>query len=171
MATKVKKEIVKTSPDFERVLKVTETTKESRLGFAENLIERITEGQISALDVHLKVKVMEDVFKQVSDNPEYRRLLLEESKKAIGEESKYSYHNATFSIGETGTKYDFSKCNDPKMNELLIEEKELKSKMEKRGKFLKTVPEKGMDILVVDEIIKIFPPSKTSTTSVITKLL
>ena len=44
--------------------------------------------------------------------------------------------------------------------------KNLKLELEEREKWLKTIPSSGIDIMTDDgEIIKVYPPIKTSTTS------
>lgn len=74
---------------------------------------------------------------------------------------------AKFELAETGTKYDYSQCNDPELAELDAELESLKEKIKAKQDFLKTVPAKGLDILNEEsgEVTKVYPPSKSSTSS------
>jgi hypothetical protein len=66
---------------------------------------------------------------------------------------------------EGGTKYHYENCNDPIYQELLIEQDKLNERIKSRELFLKTIPVNGMDIRHEDELVTIFPPYKTSTTT------
>lgn len=71
-----------------------------------------------------------------------------------------------FEIAETGTKYDFSQCNDPELVEYEEKLNDYKEKVKLRQDFLKTVPAKGLDIITADgEPVKVYPPSKSSNSS------
>lgn len=84
-----------------------------------------------------------------------------------GEKSIYkSQRGVKFENAETGTSYDFSKCADPILAELEAHEAEAREAVKARREFLKNVPAEGLEILQGDELIKIFPPSKSSKSSV-----
>jgi hypothetical protein len=70
-------------------------------------------------------------------------------------------------LAEVGIKYDFSGCNDVEYIELLEKLEKAKQELEVRKDFLKGVPTKGIDVVNEDtgEIIKIYPPVKTSSSS------
>lgn len=71
-----------------------------------------------------------------------------------------------FELAETGTKYDYSNCNDQELVELEGQLEVLKEKVKTRQEFLKTVPQEGLDIITGHgEPVKIFPPTKTSNSS------
>lgn len=70
-----------------------------------------------------------------------------------------------FELAETGTAYDYTKCNDPVWAQLESQSKEIKEKLTERQKFLQTIPEQGMEIRHEDELITIFRPSKSSKSS------
>ena len=66
----------------------------------------------------------------------------------------------------TGRKsdYDYSNCNDPVMNSLLVEQEKIKGQIAERAKFLKAI--KGhLDILddETGEVTRVFPPSIRTT--------
>lgn len=98
-----------------------------------------------------------------------------EDKELIGmireEVGKYGKTYTTprgvkFELAETGSSYDFSQCNDPELALLEQQAEEHAKKLKERKEFLKTVPTKGLEIHSGDgELIKIYPPSKSSKSS------
>jgi hypothetical protein len=140
-----------------------ETNKEQRQDFVSQVISNIEEGNNDPLKIHLQVKCLEDIIKQLSSHPLYKENILAEAQK-FGK--SFEHHNAKFEIKEMGVKYDYSNCGDPIYNELQFKKAELDEKIKEREKLLKSVPLSGMEIIVEDELIKVFPPTKTSTTSI-----
>jgi len=144
-------------------LSLFETSKLERQSFTEAIVNNLMEGLADPLKVHLQVKCMEDIIKQITANPIYRDLLITEAAK-YGK--NFEHHNAKFEIKEMGVKYDYDNCNDPVLefmnNSLRLIENDIKD----RQKFLKSIPESGMEILIDDELVKVYPPSKSSTTTV-----
>jgi len=106
---------------------------------------------------------MEDIIKQITANPVYRDLLVTEAAK-YGK--NFEHHNAKFEIKETGVKYNYENCGDPILQSLEQQFEAIETQLKDRQKFLRAIPEAGMEILVDDELIKVYPPIKTSTTSV-----
>jgi uncharacterized protein (DUF736 family) len=150
------------------VLSLLDTTKAQRLSFVQQAIEAMKNGESDPLQVHRQVKCVEDLLTQLKDNPEYKGLVLFEAEK---HGKKYDVGNATFDVRETGTKYDYSQCNDPELVELQAAFAKAETALKQRQKFLQGLPAKGMDTLTADaELITIYPPSKTSTTSVVVSL-
>jgi len=72
-----------------------------------------------------------------------------------------------FEAAETGTQYDFSKCNDPILASLEAQHEQIAEQLKARKEFLRTLPIEGLT--VVDEETgegsKIYPPSKSSNSS------
>ena len=158
------------------ILALFETSKEQRNSFVTDLVERIKEGEVNPLKVHIQVKAMEDIITQLTSTDEkknkniasaltYRSFLLDAAEK---NGKKFQMFNAEFKIGETGTKYDYSKCGDDDLIAMLAEMEILKSKIDERQSLLKTLPAAGIDMVMqtTGEVVKTYPPSKTSTTSV-----
>jgi hypothetical protein len=75
-----------------------------------------------------------------------------------------------FQTAEVGTSYDFSNCGDSVLKELEEQEAEIKEKVKQRKEFLKTVSVEGLQILNGDELLTLFPPTKTSKSSFKTTL-
>jgi hypothetical protein len=143
-------------------LSLFETSKSERQNFAEQITNNLLEGLADPLKVHLQVKCMEDLIKQITSNSVYKDLLVTEAAK-FGK--SFEHHNAKFEIKETGVKYDYESCSDPILKDLEDELALLESKIKDRQSFLKSI--KGtIEILIGDELVTLYPPVKTSTTSV-----
>lgn len=72
-----------------------------------------------------------------------------------------------FTLAEVGSSYDFSKCNDLRLDELEAKAREAADLVKVRKEFLKTVPEKGLIITDEEtgETYTIYPPAKSSRSS------
>ena len=143
------------------------TTKEQRELFVNTFLEAINEGNISPLDAHLQIKCMNEIATSITDDLVYKKLLLNEVEK---HGKSFEYQNAKIEIREVGVKYDYSNCNDPIITDLLIKQIALDNEVKQRQKFLQTLPISGVDVLIEDEVVKVYPPSKSSTTSPVIKL-
>jgi hypothetical protein len=144
-----------------------ETDKEQRKEFVNQVIEGLNEGSVDPLKVHLQVKCMEDIIKQLTSSKQYKEICLTEAVK-FGR--NFEHHNAKFEIKEMGVKYDYSNCNDPILKELKEKLQYLELEIKYRETLLKGIPSEGMEIIVEDELVRIYPPSKTSTTTVTVNL-
>lgn len=148
------------------ILSLFDTTKEQRESFALDVINRLEAGDADPLKVHLQVKCMEEMIKTLTANTRYKSALLDAAEKH-GTKS-FQFHNAKFDIREVGTKYDYSNCGDPVHQRLDQQVASLTIELKAREKFLQTMPEKGMPTFDEEtgEALTLYPPSKTSTTSV-----
>lgn len=147
-------------------LSLFETTKAERQDFAQSVVNGLKEGLSDPLKVHLQVKCMEDLIKQITSHPDYKDLTLDEAAK-YGK--SFEHYNAKFEIKEMGVKYDYTNCGDPIYNRLAEELAELEKKVKDRQTFLKAV-QPGTELLIEDEVIILYPPVKTSTTSITVNL-
>ena len=162
------------------ILSLFETTKAERTTFAIDVVEKLRNEEADPLKIHLQIKAMEEIINSLTNTTEktnknftlaidYKNMLLEAAEK---HGKKFQLHNAEFSIKEVGTKYDFSNCEDLGLSELLLKQAEIDAKVKAKQDFLKTVPLSG--IVITDEetgdTYKVYPPSKTSTTSVAVSL-
>ena len=148
------------------VLSIFATTKETRQQFAQVVIDEMKLGIADPMKIHLQVKCMEDFIKQITSHPDYKDLTLDEAAK-YGK--SFEMHNAKFEVKEMGVKYDYSACGDPIYNELSQKMAELEKEIKDRQAFLKAV-KPGTEILVEDEVVILYPPVKTSTTSITVNL-
>jgi len=144
-------------------LSLFETSKGERYAFAQGVVNNAKEGLINPLKLHLQVKCLEDLIKQITSNPDYKELTLDEAYK-YGK--TFEQYNAKFEIKEMGVKYDYNECNDPIIIDLLLQQAELEERIKERQRFLKTIPEEGLETLIEDEVVTLYPPQKTSTTSI-----
>lgn len=148
------------------ILSLFETNKDQRQSFAISVVEALDNGNADPLKVHLQVKCMEDIIKLLNANTIYKNRVLE-AAQAYGEKS-FQYQNSKVEIKEVGTKYDFSKCSDPVLDDLLAQQAELDKTVKARQDMLKTIPAKGM--IITDEstgdTFTVYPPAKSSSTSV-----
>lgn len=164
------------------ILSLFETTKEQRKSFVDDVINRVENGDIDPIKTLVQVKSMEDICNRLTSKSEktnkdnfveakrFNDLLLESAEK-YGAKTFQSF-NGKFEIKETGVKYDFSKCEDLFLFSLYEKQKSIEALVKERESFLKTVPQKGM--IVTDEesgeTFTVYPPSKSSTTSLATIL-
>jgi len=160
------------------ILSIFETTKDQRKSFAEDIVNRLRNGEADPLKVHVQVKAMEEIIKTITDKSEktnknftlaidYNTMLLDAAEK---NGKKFQMFNAEFSVKEVGTVYNWEQCNDPELAELLSIHESTKEKIKQKQDFLKTVPLSGIDIRINDELVTVYPPSKSSTTSVAVSL-
>lgn len=148
------------------IVKLFQTTKEERLLFSSQLVEKLQDGYIDPLTLHLQVKCMEDVVKQITSNSIYKKSIVDAAE--LQGQKSFDFHNAKFEIKETGVKYDFSKCNDAVYEAMLTQQVELDAKIKARETMLKSVSQKGMTITDEEtgETFTVYPPAKSSTTNV-----
>ena len=142
------------------------TTKQQRTEIVSQVINSIREGIIEPLDVHVKVKAAEDLIKQLTSDEVYKNEVLDAASRYGGK--SFEAFNAKFQVKETGVKYDYSNCNDSYLNDLQQQYDSIGEKIKERQKMLQTLPQEG--ILFTDQTsgdtYTIYPPAKSSTTSV-----
>jgi hypothetical protein len=117
---------------------------------------------IEMADAFAKVEML---IKEIKSSPAYIDYLREEV-------SKYGKSHTTSSgtkieLAEVGTKYDYQTCGDSKLEELNTKLISIENAIKERQTFLKTIPVSGMDVVLEGgEVCKLYPPIKTSTSSV-----
>ncbi len=146
------------------ILSLFETTKQERNTFTSDVLERIENGTADPVKVHLQLKCMEEIVKSLTGNESYKTHLIDAAEK---NGKKFMAFNAEFSIKEMGTKYDYSQCNDDYLLNMLETLEKLNKEIKERQEYLKHLPAVGVSILEVEgELIKLYPPTKTSNTTV-----
>lgn len=116
------------------------------------------------------LSAMENFIKELKGNESFKKYVREEIAKYKG--GYISASGARIELAETGVEYDYSKCGDV---ELEMREQALlsaKNFLNERKEFLKKVPLRGIETIVpyTGEVITIYPPTKTSTSSFKTTL-
>ena len=97
---------------------------------------------------------------------EMKEGLLAEAEKY--KEKTFDYGRFSFQKKEVGVKYDFSGCDDQVLEHLEKTSEKLNEEIKARKDFLKTIQP---GVACFDENgIQLFPPAKTSTSTVITIL-
>ena len=140
-----------------------ELTKTQVKVIADQCVLELTENGnvIQAIEIMAKMELLIKEIKSSKDFSEY----------ALSEISKYGKGLTTsagtkIELAEVGTKYNFENCNDEILNKLNDQLESIETLIEERKDFLKTLPSSGMDIITTDgEVVKIYPPYKTSTSS------
>jgi len=154
------------------VLELFQTSKTERELFVNEIIERLESGEISPLKTHLQVKAMEEIITRLTDKKKYPNTAAYYCAAVLQEAESngkaFELFNAKFSIKETGTAYNFSLCNDPELIALEKEFNSVKAALDARKEFLKSLSSKGLTVVdeTSGEIYTVYPPSKSSTTSV-----
>lgn len=129
---------------------------------AQNSItELIDSGRI--LEAVEALSIMEKFIEEVRGSKEF----LESVRDEVAKNGKEIVNNtgAKIELAETGVKYDFSKCCDPLLPQLQAKFETAKKMLDERKNYLKNLPYSGVDVLIEDEIVKLYPPSKSSTSS------
>ena len=147
-------------------LSLFETTKQQRKVFVQNVLDQIRDGNTDPIKVHLQLKCAEDIIKQITGNEEFRSELIDACDKQGGK--SFTYQNAKFEKKEVGVKYDYSQCNDAKLVELESKIELLSEQLKSRQSLLKTAPASGLTVVDEEsgETYTVYPPAKSSTTSI-----
>lgn len=159
-----------------QVIALFETTKEQRLSIAQSIIDKLESGEINPLKMHVKLKKMSATIDLLLDKKaggetakKYNEYLMDAAQQ-YGK--NFEVHNAKFETKEAGVKYDYSQCNDERIIRLNAELEALNIKIKEREAYLKALPSVGVDVLDSDsgEVVRLYPPSKSSTTTIAVKL-
>jgi len=142
-------------------------TKSQLKFIAEDLAEKLTESGklIESIETFAKV---EWLIKELKSNSDYIDALRDEVAK-FGKQVVTSY-GTKIELAEVGTKYDYTNCGDLEYNQLMQQMESLETAIKERQTWLKSIPASGMDILIGDEVCRVYPPSKSSTSSIKTTI-
>jgi hypothetical protein len=137
-------------------------TKSEIKVMASTAVDSLLE-QGNVLQVAEAVSAMECFIKELKADKRYTDYVREEVSKTP--KGYVSNSGAKIELAEIGSAYDFSKCNDPLMEKYLQELEDANEQVKAHQQFLKTVPISGIEVLRGDEVIRIFPPAKSSNSS------
>jgi len=178
MESELPNEILDITPT--KALGLFQTTKEQRNSFCENVLSKIDDGEIDPLKVHVQIKSMEEIINSLTSLNEktnknidfakrYRAALLDAAKN---HGKKFEIFGAKFEEKETGSNFDYSLCNDPELVLLYAQSEEIDKKIKAKETMLKTLPIEGIPIVNEEtgETYLIYPPAKSSTTSIAVSL-
>ncbi len=138
-------------------------TKTQIKSMAEKAVEGVKENG-NVLQVAEALSAMELFIKEVKGMDEFKNYAGEEIEK---HKVFKSASGAKIELIEAGVTYDYSKCNDTELELLESNLNGAKESLKTRQDFLKNIPIEGIDVVepYTGEVIHIYPPSKTSTSS------
>ena len=143
------------------------TTKNGIRLYAEKAINEVLDGYVNPLEIKVRLSAMKAIIDEIEKSEEYKQAVLSEAEKYHKEELRDLY-NSCVQIKEVGTKYDYSACNHPQYNSISVKIEKLTSKRKSFEKYLQSLTNEEEYIdPKTGEICTIYPPSKTSTTSVV----
>jgi hypothetical protein len=145
------------------IVSLFDTTKEERISFVRDLVERVSEGQTDPIKAHYSIKCMEEIIKNILADDLYKRCVLDEAEK---NGKKFTYRNSEIQIKEAGVKYDYTQCGDPELLELYEAKAKIDTEIKAKEQFLRQLPTGGLQIVIDDEFLTAYPPAKSSTTTV-----
>lgn len=122
---------------------------------AQQVVDAVLEDGDDALPLFVAMKGLEACFEIIRKQLRYKAI--EEARDVP------SYKGVKIRVGEVGAKWHYDKCGDPTYQTA-------KETIKERENFLKSL-KSPLDMVTEDgEVIKVFPPYKTSTTSPIIEL-
>jgi hypothetical protein len=147
------------------LIKFNHTTKEERTQVVREIFQEVLEGRINPMELHIRMKCIEEVVKQLTSMPAYKAIVLEDAEK---HGKSFQYHNAKVDIRDVGVKYDYSGCGSSALAELYEKVDAINDAIKEHEAYLKPLPISGIQVLnpSTGEVETHYPPAKTSTTSV-----
>ena len=133
----------------------------------QHLTKGVEDGLINPLELLTKIRATEKVLDGVLTN--IRDLMVTEALK-YGKDP-IIINGVEMKVAEAGTKYDYSKCNHPEYNILVNQKNHISDKMRDIEAILKANKTSWEHVdTSTGETFTIYPPTKTSTTTVICKI-
>jgi len=147
------------------LIKFNHTTKEERTAVVREIFQEVLEGRINPMELHIRMKCLEEVVKQLTSMAAYKAIVLDDAEK---HGKSFQYHNAKVDIREVGVKYDYSVCGSSALAELYEKQDAINDAIKELEAYLKPLPASGIQVLnpSTGEVETHYPPAKTSTTSV-----
>jgi len=147
------------------LIKFNHTTKEERTQVVREIFQELLEGRINPMELHIRMKCIEEVVKQLTSMPAYKAIVLDDAEK---HGKSFQYQNAKVDIREVGVKYDYSGCGNSTLNELYQKQSTINSAIKVYEEYHKPLPASGIQVVHPEtgEVETHYPPAKTSTTSV-----
>lgn len=147
------------------LIKFNHTTKEERTTVVHEIFQELLQGRVDPLQLHIRMKSIEEVLKQLTGMPAYKAIVLDAAEK-YGK--SFTAHNAKIDIREVGVKYDYSMCGNAELAELYKQQEHISARIKDLETYHKALPTSGVQVLnpSTGEVETHYPPAKTSTTSV-----
>ena len=142
-------------------LSVFPNTKEQVSLFANKLRTELENGEVNPLEIITMQKAIEKVFDAVK--PTLSELARAEAEK---HGKSFDFKGAKIECVEVGTKYDFSECGHLDYDDLCEKINQLTEMKKNYETMIKTYKE-PQDLVSIDgEVMTVYPPKKTSTSSI-----
>lgn len=136
-------------------------TKEQVSLFANKLKLELENGEVNPLEIITMQKAIEKVFDAVK--PTLSELARAEAEK---HGKSFEYKGAKIECVEVGTKYDFSECGHLDYSELCEKINQLTEMKKNYETMIKTYKEPQNLISLNGDVMTVYPPKKTSTSSI-----
>lgn len=131
----------------------------------KNAVNNVKDGNVNKLDAFIFAKKLELISKE-----------LVKELKPIAEtvpinKGGLTMYNAELTETTQGAKWDYSECGDNVLDELVKQQEELKTAVENRQKFLKTITKVNTPVITEDgETYTVNPPVKSGALGLTVKL-
>lgn len=147
------------------LIKFNHTTKEDRTKVVHEIFQELLNGRIDPLELHIRMKSLEEVVKQLTSMQPYKAIVLDAAEK-YGK--SFTAHNAKIDIREVGVKYDYSMSGSAELDTMYRQQEVIAAKIKELETYHKGLPSSGIQVLnpTTGEVETHYPPAKTSTTSV-----
>lgn len=141
--------------------------------FHDQVKERIKDTGDGLFEYIELIKFVEKLSEVISGNSQSKILPDTELREMVrtevakyGKDGFVTKRGAKFQLAEVGYKYDYEACGDPVYEELASALEFAKEQLKARQEFLMNVPKEGLDIITPEgQVVQVFPPNKTSTSS------
>lgn len=135
--------------------------------FSRKLIEELNDGEIEPLKFKVFVKCLETVLANIK--PTLDELALDEAEK-YGQKS-FGLLGAKIELREVGTRYNYSQCGYPEWERAEQKFKEISDRKKQIESLLQAVKKPmSMNDEETGEVVTVYPPVKSSTSSVVITL-
>lgn len=141
-----------------------ETAKPAEL--AAQAIAAVTEGDIDPIVAYLNISRMAKAIEIFKANARVVDIVLRERAKYPQQQR---FGDCTLEEVEGGVRYDFSACNDARLEGLYAMRKSLDADIKEREAMLKALPASGLANPETGEIL--YPPVRTSKTTIKTTFI
>lgn len=140
-------------------------SKQEQSDWAQRAVASVLDGELNPLDTVVKVSALSEALTLFLKDKGLKEAVIDEIEKYDKRERIVRY-GATVQKKEVGTRYDFSACGDPQLDELNRQLDELQTRIKDREKYLKALsaPKTELDE-ETGEVYKVSPPARTSTTT------
>ena len=145
------------------VISLCPSTKEQIELFANQLIDDVEQGVTNPLALHIRLTLIEKSFDKVKEA--IKKQALAEAEKH--NQKSFDHMGCKIEVKEMGVRYDYSACNDWEWNQVNELKNGYEISLKNRQEFLKYLKKKETIVNEeTGEVIEIFPPIKTSTTTI-----